>query len=89
MTAKTKLAQNPLTLLQLAEKLGNVSKACRMHKISRSQFYEYKRAFQAHGLDGLIDKPPIPGSPPNELSKKIRSFNHKKGTSVTGSVTGI
>jgi hypothetical protein len=28
MTAKTKLAQKRLTLLQLAEKLGNVSKAC-------------------------------------------------------------
>lgn len=72
MTAKTKLAQKRLTLLQLAEKLGNVSKACQMHKVSRSQFYEYKRAFQLHGLDGLIDKPPIPGSHPNELSEEIK-----------------
>lgn len=72
MAAKTKLAQKRLTLLQLAEKLGNVSKACRMHKVSRSQFYEYKRAFQEHGLDGLIDKPPIPGSHPNELDDKIK-----------------
>jgi hypothetical protein len=72
MTAKAKLAQNRLTLLQLAEKLGNVSKACRMHKVSRSQFYEYKRSFQVHGLDGLIDKPPIPGPHPNELSKKVK-----------------
>ena len=72
MTAKAKLAQKRLTLLQLAEKLGNVSKACRMHKVSRSQFYEYKRAFQTHGLDGLIDKPPIPGSHPSELSKEIK-----------------
>src|SRR5210317_1429843 len=72
MTANAKLAQKRLTLLQLAEKLGNVSKACRMHKVSRSQFYEYKRAFQVHGLDGLINKPPIPGSHPNELSKKIK-----------------
>jgi len=30
MTAKSKLAQKRLTLLQIAEKLGNVSKACRM-----------------------------------------------------------
>lgn len=72
MAAKTKLAQKRLTLLQLAEKLGNVSKACRMHKVSRSQFYEYKRAFQECGLDGLIDKPPIPGSHPNELDDKIK-----------------
>jgi ACT domain-containing protein len=46
MTASEKLAQKRLTLLQLAQKLGNVSRACRMHKVSRSQFYEYKRAFQ-------------------------------------------
>ena len=72
MTAATKLAQKRLTLLQLAEKLGNVSKACQMHKVSRSQFYEYKRAFQLHGLDGLIDKPPIPASHPNELSDEVK-----------------
>ena len=67
MTATQKLAHKRLTLLQLAEKLGNVSKACRMHKVSRTQFYEYKRSFQTHGLDGLIDKPPIPGSHPSQL----------------------
>ena len=72
MTAKQKLAQKRLTLLQLAEKLGNVSKACLMHKVSRSQFYEYKRAFQEHGFDGLIDRPPIPASHPNELSEEVK-----------------
>lgn len=73
MTAKTKLAQKRLTLLQLAEKLGNVSKACRMHKVSRSQFYEYKRSFQEHGLEGLIDRPPIPASHPSELPKDVKN----------------
>lgn len=72
MTAKKKLAHKRLTLLQLAENLGNVSKACKMHKVSRSQFYEYKRAFQEHGLDGLVDKPPIPASHPNEVSEEAR-----------------
>ena len=72
MTAKEKLAQKRLTLLQLAEALGNVSKACRLHKVSRSQFYEYKRAFQEFGMSGLIDRPPIPGSHPNELSDETR-----------------
>ncbi len=71
MTAKKKLAQKRLTLLQLGEKLGNISKACRMHKVSRSQFYEYKRAFQEYGLDGLVDKPPIPASHPNQLPEEI------------------
>jgi transposase InsO family protein len=73
MTAKEKLAQKRLTLLQLAEALGNVSKACRLHKVSRSQFYEYKRAFQEFGMSGLIDRPPIPGSHPSELSAEIKN----------------
>jgi len=60
-------------LLQLAERLGNVSRACKMHGVSRSQFYEYKRAFQEYGIEGLIDKPPIPGSHPNELPEEKRN----------------
>ena len=59
MTAEKKLAHKRLTLLQLAERLGNISKACRMHKVSRSQFYEYKRSFQEFGLDGLIEMVPV------------------------------
>ena len=54
MTAEKKLAHKRLPLPRLAEKLGNVSKARRMHKVSRSQFYEYKRSFQEHGLEGLV-----------------------------------
>ncbi|MFZ5884572.1 MAG: IS481 family transposase [Chloroflexota bacterium] len=72
MTATEKLAQKRLTLLQVAEKLGNVSKTCRMHKVSRSQFYEYKRAFQEYGLEGLKDRPPIPASHPNEIAEETR-----------------
>ncbi len=72
MTAKKKIAQKRLTLLQLAEQLGNVSKACKMHGVSRSQFYEYKRAFQEYGLEGLVDRPPIPGPHPHELSEETR-----------------
>jgi len=45
ITAEKKIAQNRMTLLQLAERLRNVSEACRRRGVSRSQFYEYKRAF--------------------------------------------
>ncbi|MBC2733934.1 MAG: hypothetical protein HF981_06210 [Desulfobacteraceae bacterium] len=41
-----------------------------MHKILRSQFYEYRRIFQEHGLEELVDKPPIPGAHPSQLPKK-------------------
>jgi transposase InsO family protein len=56
----------------LAEKLGNVSKACRMHGVSRSQFYGYKRAFQEEGFEGLLDRPPIPGPHPLELPEDTK-----------------
>ena len=72
MTAAKKIAQKRLTLLQLAERLRNVSEACRHHGISRSQFYEYKRAFQERGLDGLVDRPPIPKSFPNETLPEVK-----------------
>ena len=72
MTAEKKIAQKRLTLLQVAERIRNVSEACRRHSVSRSQFYEYKRAFQERGLDGLMDRPPIPKSFPNETPADVR-----------------
>jgi len=72
MTAERKIAQNRLTLLQLAEKIRNVSEACRRRGVSRSQFYEYKRSFQEHGFEGLKDFPPIPKSFPNETSAEMK-----------------
>jgi transposase InsO family protein len=72
MTAEAKIAQGKMTLLQLAEKLKNVSEACRRRGISRSQFYEYKRAFQEQGFQGLMDRPPIPRSFPHETSREVK-----------------
>jgi transposase len=72
MTAEMKIAHTRMTLLQLAERLRNVSEACRRRGISRSQFYEYKRAFQEKGLDGLKDQLPIPKSFPNEMPAEVK-----------------
>jgi transposase InsO family protein len=72
MTAESKIAKNRLTLLQLAEKINNISEACRRRGVSRSQFYEYKRAFQEHGFEGLKDMPPIPRSFPGETPAEVK-----------------
>ena len=72
MTAEKKIAQKRLTLLQVAESLRNVSEACRRQGVSRSQFYEYKRAFQEGGLKGLLDRPPIAKSFPSETPAEVR-----------------
>lgn len=64
MKAEDKLVRQRLSVLELAQTLGNVSEACRQRGVSRTQFYEYKRRFQTHGLEGLKDLPPIHHSHP-------------------------
>lgn len=55
--------------------MDNVSEACRRRGISRTQFYEYERRFQTHGIVGLKDLPPVhkshPTSTPQEVQEKI------------------
>ena len=53
-----KIARRKLSLLQLAQELGNVSKACRILGYSRQHFYEIRRNFQVHGAEGLLDRLP-------------------------------
>lgn len=46
-----KIVRRKLTLLQLAQELGNVSKACKIVGYSRQQFYEIRRNFQLYGAE--------------------------------------
>jgi hypothetical protein len=46
MKADEKLARRKLSVLELAEALGNVSEARRQRGISHAQFYKCKRRFQ-------------------------------------------
>ena len=67
-----KIARRKLSLLQLAQELGNVSKACRLVGYSRQQFYEIRRNFQLYGADGLIDRlPGAKGPHPNRVSDEV------------------
>lgn len=70
-----KIAAQRMSILRLAETLGNVSEACRRTGMDRTSFYEWKRRFQTHGLEGLKDLPPIhhthPQTTPKEVEDKI------------------
>lgn len=71
MKAEEKIARQRLSVLELAKVLGNVSQACKQRGMHRSQFYEFKRRFQTHGLEGLKDLPPIPKSHPMTTSDEV------------------
>jgi len=86
MTADEKIAHQRLSVLQLAEVLGNVSEACRQRDISRTQFYEYKRRVsdawdgRAQGLTAHSQKPSLHHAAGD--SGKGSEFEH--GTSDLG-----
>lgn len=51
-----KIIQHKVGLLNLAEELGNVSKACKMMGVSRDTFYRYQEAVNEGGVEGLFDR---------------------------------
>jgi transposase InsO family protein len=80
--ASEKIALQRLRTLKLAEELKNISEACRRGSMDRTSFYEWKRRYQLHGLDGLLDQPPVPKSHPKTTPTHVRdavielSFKH-------------
>ena len=73
MTAK-KVARSKLSLLELANDLNNVSKACKIMGYSHQQFYEIRRNFQTYGSEGLIDRlPGTRGPHPNRVSEEVET----------------
>lgn len=72
MAALAQSTRRKLSLLQLAEELGNVSKACKIMGYHRDTFYEVKRAFQVRGVAALVEEKRGPrGSHPNRVSQEV------------------
>ncbi len=51
-----RIVKHKLGLLNLAEELTNVSKACKIMGLSRDTFYRYKAAVEEGGIEALVDK---------------------------------
>jgi transposase len=75
MTQAQRDIRRKLQILNYAEEIGNVSKACRYFGISRETFYLWKRAYQERGKEGHINSKPCPENPslrtPPEIEEKI------------------
>ncbi len=52
MTAEEKVARHRLSVLELAQVLGNVNEACRRRGMTRTQFYDDKRRVSAARAGG-------------------------------------
>ena len=58
-------------ILELSERLGNVSEACRRSGIPRSAYYEYRKRFREAGLAGLRNRPTVHKTHPMSTPKAV------------------
>lgn len=54
--SNNRIIKHKAGLLNLAQELGNVSRACKVMGVSRDTFYRYQDLVEQGGLDALIDK---------------------------------
>lgn len=51
-----RIIKNKVGLLNLAQELGNISRACKVMGLSRETFYRYKHAVEDGGVEALFEK---------------------------------
>ena len=76
--------RHKIGLLNLAEELDNVSKACKIMGVSRDTFYRYKEAVESDGVEALIDyavEQPVHG--------QVRASNELRNRGIFVSPTGV
>ena len=73
-----KIIKNKLGLLNLAQELGSVSRACKVFGYSRDSFYRFKKLYDEHGEEGLQEvsrkQPNIKNRVAPEVEKAVVEF---------------
>ena len=56
MHTSNPIIKHKARLINLAEELGNVSKACKVMGVPRETFYRYQELVECGGIDSLISQ---------------------------------
>lgn len=65
------IIKHKVGLLNLAEELGNVAKACKIMGYSRDTFYRYQELAQEGGVDALVNKSRRGPNPKNRVDETV------------------
>ena len=68
-----RIIKHKVGLLNLADELGNISKACKVMGVSRDTFYRYKEAVNDGGIEALLDKSRRVPNPKNRVDPAVES----------------
>jgi len=64
------ITKHKVGLQNLAEELGNASKACQVMGLSRDTFYRYNQAVEEGGVELLLNKSRCKANPKNRVDEK-------------------
>ena len=73
LNTNERIIKHKVGLLNLAEELGNVSKACQVMGLSRDTFYRYKDAVEDGGVEALLDTDRRKPNPKNRVEPAVEA----------------
>ena len=73
LNTNEKIIKHKVGLLNLAEELGNVSKACKVMGLSRDTFYRYQSAVEEGGVEALFEQSRRKPNPKNRVDAQTEA----------------